>query len=364
MAPPAPAPTPQEVAAEHWKSHGNTLFGKGDHAGAINAYTTAIINNPKVASYFTNRALCYTRMKRYGEAARDSRKAIELDKDGVKGHYYLGMALTEGIWERNEREEERERDRRMRERERQIRREMGEPEPMEEVLSSETVEEGLEITGSMSEAVDELTIAYDLAIKAKVPYLEDVLKALRKARRRRWDMHDRKLTREETSAESFFVGLIESHRQREVARVLDQWKARHPHEPEPAGDAGEDPSPARDELRRALNDLHSSLDTHLSSLHNTFHAASQHREPGRTLSSSAIPDAFLGKIHFGVMVDPVVTPSGITYDRSEILDHLRHIGPWDPLSRRALTEKELVPNLALKEAIEHFLENNGWAADA
>ncbi|KAJ3116010.1 Cytoplasmic GTPase/eEF2-like protein (ribosomal biogenesis) [Phlyctochytrium bullatum] len=71
-----------------------------------------------------------------------------------------------------------------------------------------------------------------------------------------------------------------------------------------------------------------------------------------------VPEAFLGKISFEMMVDPVITPAGITYDRTEILSHLRKIGHWDPLARIPLTEKELVSNLALKEVIDAFLEKN------
>jgi STIP1 family protein 1 len=52
-----------------------------------------------------------------------------------------------------------------------------------------------------------------------------------------------------------------------------------------------------------------------------------------------------------------------SYDRSEVLAHLEKIGPFDPLSRKPLVEKELTPNLALKEAIDAFLERNGWASE-
>lgn len=76
-----------------------------------------------------------------------------------------------------------------------------------------------------------------------------------------------------------------------------------------------------------------------------------------------VPDVYLGKLTFEVMTDPVITPSGITYDRSEILEHLRKIGAFDPISRRSLTEADLIPNLAMKECLELFLTENGWAVD-
>lgn len=49
------------------------------------------------------------------------------------------------------------------------------------------------------------------------------------------------------------------------------------------------------------------------------------------------------------MKEPVIVPSGITYDREEIVQHLRRIGHFDPVTRKALTENEIIPNYALKE---------------
>lgn len=36
-----------------------------------------------------------------------------------------------------------------------------------------------------------------------------------------------------------------------------------------------------------------------------------------------VPDYLCGKISFEVLRDPVVTPSGITYDRKDIEEHLQ-----------------------------------------
>lgn len=71
----------------------------------------------------------------------------------------------------------------------------------------------------------------------------------------------------------------------------------------------------------------------------------------------------MGKIHFEIMTDPVITPSGVTFDRIEIKEHLSKIGRFDPFTREALDFKDLIPNLALKETIDEYLEQNGWAVD-
>lgn len=62
------------------------------------------------------------------------------------------------------------------------------------------------------------------------------------------------------------------------------------------------------------------------------------------------------------MHDPVFTPDGITYERQSLIDHFQRNGNFDPISRRPCTEQQLIPNLSLREAIEDFLRDNGWAA--
>jgi STIP1 homology and U-box containing protein 1 len=75
-----------------------------------------------------------------------------------------------------------------------------------------------------------------------------------------------------------------------------------------------------------------------------------------------VPDHLIDAITFEIMHDPVVTPSGNSYERVSLLRHLRATGV-DPLTREHLSEKQLYPNVALRNACSDFLENNGWAVD-
>jgi len=75
-----------------------------------------------------------------------------------------------------------------------------------------------------------------------------------------------------------------------------------------------------------------------------------------------VPDWIIDDITFSIMVDPVVTKTGQTYDRSSIAEHLKR-SPTDPLTREPLRMEDLRPNLALREACEEFIEENGWAVD-
>lgn len=44
---------------------------------------------------------------------------------------------------------------------------------------------------------------------------------------------------------------------------------------------------------------------------------------GNCLQKRDVPDCMCGRISFELMRDPVITPSGITYDRKDILEHLQ-----------------------------------------
>lgn len=75
-----------------------------------------------------------------------------------------------------------------------------------------------------------------------------------------------------------------------------------------------------------------------------------------------VPDYLVDNISFAVMHDPVVTKTGNSYDRSTMIEHLKR-SRTDPLTREPLRMSDLRPNLALKEACEVFLAENGWAVD-
>lgn len=76
-----------------------------------------------------------------------------------------------------------------------------------------------------------------------------------------------------------------------------------------------------------------------------------------------IPDYLCGKISFELMREPCITPSGITYDRKDIEEHLQRVGHFDPVTRSPLTQEQLIPNLAMKEVIDAFISENGWVED-
>ncbi len=51
--------------------------------------------NSTVATFYTNRALCYLKQKKWESAAEDCRRALAVDANLIKGHFFLGQALLE-----------------------------------------------------------------------------------------------------------------------------------------------------------------------------------------------------------------------------------------------------------------------------
>lgn len=85
------------------------------------------------------------------------------------------------------------------------------------------------------------------------------------------------------------------------------------------------------------------------------------REAAETDMPTEVPDYLCCKITLDLFRDPVITPSGVTYERAVILDHLQKVGEFDPITRERLDKSKLIPNLAIKEAVQAFLDKHGWA---
>ncbi|XP_049406988.1 E3 ubiquitin-protein ligase CHIP-like isoform X1 [Solanum stenotomum] len=98
-----------------------------------------------------------------------------------------------------------------------------------------------------------------------------------------------------------------------------------------------------------------SLLKQLDALGRVFRIAAEDDTP------TEVPDYLCCKITLDILRDPVITPSGVTYERALILDHLQKVGKFDPVTQQPLKESQLVPNLAIKEAVHAFLDKHSWA---
>uniref|UniRef100_A0A8C7J760 E3 ubiquitin-protein ligase CHIP n=1 Tax=Oncorhynchus kisutch TaxID=8019 RepID=A0A8C7J760_ONCKI len=168
------------------------------------------------------------------------------------------------------------------------------------------------------EAIGNLQRAYNLAKEQRLNFGDDIPSALRIAKKKRWNSIEEKRINQENELHAYLTKLILAEKER----------------------------------------CHISLqDKHLSDMEELFSQLDEKRK------KREIPDYLCGKISFELMREPCITPSGITYDRKDIEEHLQRVGHFDPVTRSPLTQDQLIPNLAMKEVIDAFIMENGWVED-
>lgn len=67
-----------------------------------------------------------------------------------------------------------------------------------------------------------------------------------------------------------------------------------------------------------------------------------------------IPNHFMCPLTLDILRDPVIAPSGYTYERSAILDFIKKYA-IDPVTRTPLTPTQLYPNNNLKDAVSRYI---------
>ncbi|XP_076323133.1 STIP1 homology and U-box containing protein 1 [Tachypleus tridentatus] len=275
----------QEMSASDLKDLGNKLFGGRKYEEAITCYSRAIIKNPTIPTFFTNRALCYVKLQQWEMAIQDCRRALDMDSSSVKGHFFMGQALLE-----------------------------------------------LE---NFDDAIKYLQRASDLAKEQRLNFGDDIACQLRIAKKRRWNVLEERRIQQEIEFQSYLNNLILEDKERKVAALRQNG----------LNDSKE------------ISRIEDKYDEYIDEVNGLFAKIDDRR------MKRDVPDYLCGKISFEVMRDPVITPSGITYDRKDIEEHLQRVGHFDPVTRTPLTQDQLIPNFAMKEVVDAFLADNEWAVD-
>ncbi|XP_024082040.1 serine/threonine-protein phosphatase 5-like isoform X2 [Cimex lectularius] len=81
-----------KVRAEEIKEEANRCFAQQCYEEAINRYSMCIKLNPDKAIYYGNRSIAQLKLECFGSALADATKAIELDRNYVKGYYRRAAA--------------------------------------------------------------------------------------------------------------------------------------------------------------------------------------------------------------------------------------------------------------------------------
>ncbi|CAK7214353.1 hypothetical protein SBRCBS47491_002111 [Sporothrix bragantina] len=180
-------------------------------------------------------------------------------------------------------------------------------------------------------AVDHCRRAHELCVAADDKSLTQITNHMLECKRARWAAKEKRRAREVAPLEAEVIALLEREKEAAVAEADEM-------------DKGE---------------IAAEYDAKLDRLRETFTLA---RSASAETARRKVPEWAIDDITFGILVDPVVTKTGKSYERAAILEHLRRQST-DPLTREPLTVADLRPNLALRAACDEFLEENGWAVD-
>ncbi|XP_014260623.1 STIP1 homology and U box-containing protein 1 isoform X2 [Cimex lectularius] len=272
------------------KDQGNRHFNMRKYEDAVICYSKAIIKNPTMPTYFTNRALCHLKLKRWDSSCQDCRKALDMDSSLVKGHFFLGQALLE----------------------------------ME----------------NYDEAIKHLQRANDLAKEQKLNFGDDIASQLRIARKKRWNVQEEKRITQEIELLTYVTKLIHEDATRQVEKVKHSMEDLN-----------------MEFVQDRIMEIEAKCENSISELNALFAKVDDRRR------RRDVPDFLCGKISFEILREPVITPSGITYERKDIEEHLQRVGHFDPVTRVKLTQDQLIPNFAMKDVVDNFLQENEWALD-
>ena len=312
-------------AAESSKGQGNALFAKAKYAAAIDAYTEAITLCPRWILPIINRALCHRKRRDWIAVKSDCDKALELDRDSIKANYMLGLSL---IFERR-----------------------------------------------FTDAVRRLEKALEGARQSEATMQDEIWRELARAKYLEWEGQARERKAKYDAAEAMLDKLVCGGEHLVLHRASRSSHGAHGKD----GGGGADAPIEIDESETmdadvVVNHQHDTTDdceastrdgvdvnhvvdrAHLETIREMLRAVRQ-----RDDRTEDPPDPFCCKLTFEVFRDPVVSPSGHTYEKLAILEHLKKVGSFDPITREPLRAEQLRPNVALRNAAHAWLNQHAWA---
>jgi STIP1 family protein 1 len=198
--------------------------------------------------------------------------------------------------------------------------------------------------GNLDDGIAHMQRAVDLQREQRLNFGDDVTQVLRQWRKKRFAIAEEKRLSQEVELQSYLSRLVKEDRDRQI----DFLKAKST---EASGAGGEA------ELIRKISTIEAFSDSALTELNALFAKVDERR------MKREVPDYLCGRISMDILRNPVVTPSGITYERKDIEDHLMRVGHFDPVTRVTLTADQLIPNYAMKEVVDTFIAENEWALD-
>jgi len=269
-------PTPRQIEiSEELKNEGNVLFRKGKFIAAAEKYTEAIAMRPRWTVALVNRANCYKKLERWSDVERDCRGAIEVDKQSMKGHYFLGLAL--------------------------------------------------EARNDHASALIHLEKSYELARDKEDQIMDEIWKVIARVSYGQWEREARQRSEKDAVLMSRLQSLLHEAHVREMRAAGHPANLAHIHAEEKA----------------SLMDL--------------FKRATA---PDRPIE---IPGCLTCVLTMDVFRDPVLSPSGFSYEYADLKRHIDRVGHFDPVTRQPIEKTQLVRNLNLRSVSHLYLKEHPWA---
>lgn len=179
------------------------------------------------------------------------------------------------------------------------------------------------------DSLKSLQTAQKLATDQRRNFGEEIAQSIRLAKRKRWLDMEEKRKQQEIELEQYLINLVLSSNPADNS--TENEKDQKPSDPD------------KESRIKDIKALFCEIDD-----------KRKNRE---------VPDYLCDKISFELLNDPVITPSGISYNKKDIEEHLQKVGHFDPVTHAKLTSDMLIPNLVMKEVVENFIEQNEWAVD-
>lgn len=193
------------------------------------------------------------------------------------------------------------------------------------------------------ESLKHLQRAHELACEKQLNYGDDITSQIRLVKRRRWSKLEDDQAKLEQDLQIYLVNLIAKDRENRLDSIRQRLEMDQP----------TTSSSSDNELQAEM--IQKKCDNYIEKVTNIFNNLRLQR------TRRDVPDYLCGKISFEIMRDPVITPSGITYDRQDIEEHIKRVGHFDPITRQPLKTDQLISNIAMKEVVDAYLNDNEWA---
>lgn len=301
------------------KERGNKLFSAGKFGAATDAYTEGITLLPKTiptgsalsvlaSMLYSNRSLASKSAGRpAAEVLEDARRAVQYDKTNVKGHHLLGLSLES----------------------------MGAHAAATARLDRAALEAERKkafVVPIASAAAAARAAWFESSAVAEAEADEDLLRSCMRA----------------------LAASSESKVRLPRPRLSARYDATSAAASSDARGGSVEEDTDNDARLALLAEAYDARTTSADALEALFEA----RRVAR--ANRVIPDYFCDPVSLDIMLDPVLSPAGVSFDRATVIECLK-IKEECPVTRTPLRARDLIPNRALKQAVSDYLRRNPWA---